>query len=446
MSPPIRNNRKKSVNTITGIITSGLCCGCGTCVALCPRHAISLSVDKKRGIYVPIVNTKLCNDCRICRKVCPGAEIDFLKLNQMTFNRVPDNSLLGNVFNCYSGFSTDYNLRYSSASGGVVTALLVYALKEKIVDGVMVVKTDKEDPLKPYSFIARTEDEIISARTSRYCPVPVNVSLREILNNEGRYAVVGLPCHIAGIRKAETNSQKLKERIKLHFCLVCNHTPTFRATHYLLRKSNIEQKRIEEIWYRGKGWPGGLTIKYNDGEELFIGELDYYYWGFVFQKFFWPRRCFLCDDKIGELGDISFMDPHLPEYYHKEKVGASFFVTRNHSAEKLVRKAIESGVIAASIIKQEKILDSQELAQIRRRNASRRKLFVLCGWAVPSYNLHKENISFSLTDMIKAAIDFSLIKLSERSFYAVDLSCAFFKFGSKIKKLLLKFRKEKMDN
>jgi coenzyme F420 hydrogenase subunit beta len=77
----------------------------------------------------------------------------------------------------------------------------------------------KDKPLEPEPFIARTKEEIYEARGSKYCPVPCKPCNEEILKApEGQmFAVVGLPCHIHGIRKAEQINKKLKERIVLLF-------------------------------------------------------------------------------------------------------------------------------------------------------------------------------------------------------------------------------------
>ena len=148
-------------------------------------------------------------------KVCPGHEVDFKGLNLEIFGKEPEDILIGNYLNCYVGHATDYDIRYNSASGGLVTALLIFALEEGLIDGALVTRMKKDKPLEPEPFIARTREEIIEARGSKYCPVPANVALREILEaNEGeRFAVVGLPCHIHGMRRAQRVDARLKERV-----------------------------------------------------------------------------------------------------------------------------------------------------------------------------------------------------------------------------------------
>jgi len=170
--------------TISSVAKDGLCTGCGTCVALCPNDAIEMVINEKKGVYVPELDEGKCNNCGICFKVCPGHEVDFKGLNLEIFGKEPEDILIGNYLNCYVGHATDYDIRYNSASGGLVTALLIFALEEGLIDGALVTRMKKDKPLEPEPFIARTREEIIEARGSKYCPVPANVALREILEAE----------------------------------------------------------------------------------------------------------------------------------------------------------------------------------------------------------------------------------------------------------------------
>lgn len=200
------------------VYKEGMCTGCGTCAGICPTNAIEMVIDKKKGIYKPLIDIEKCTKCGLCYKVCPGHSVDFKELNEFVFGKQPENILLGNYINCYAGHSTDYGIRYNSASGGLVTQLLIFAIEEGIIDGALVTRMKKDNPLEPEPFIARTKEEIIEATGSKYCPVPANITLKEILNSKGgeKFAVVGLPCHILGIRNVEQINKKLKSKIVLH--------------------------------------------------------------------------------------------------------------------------------------------------------------------------------------------------------------------------------------
>ena len=157
----------KNGKTIGSVVKDGLCTGCGTCVGLCPEEAVEMTIDYSKGIYVPWLDEERCNQCGVCLAVCPGHAVDFKQLNLDIFGQEPKNILLGNYANCYTGYATDSKIRYDSASGGLVTILLIFALEEGMIDGALVTRMSEENPLEPEPFIARTKEEIISASKSK---------------------------------------------------------------------------------------------------------------------------------------------------------------------------------------------------------------------------------------------------------------------------------------
>ena len=216
-----------------------LCYGCGTCAGVCPNNAITMHLDREKGIYLPQIARNKCNNCGIHTQVCPWR---FFKKEELDLHdKELNDKIIGNYLGCYLGYSVDPELRKIASSGGLVSALSIFGLEEKNIDGVLVTKMD-EYPLKPVSFIAKTKDEILSATGSKYTPIPANTALREILKEDGKYAVVGLPCHIQGIRKAEKINKKLNERIVLHFGLICSGNISLYGTNLLLKSLNRSRK------------------------------------------------------------------------------------------------------------------------------------------------------------------------------------------------------------
>ena len=354
--------------TIAQVVKDGLCTGCGTCISLCPNEAIKLTINERKGIYIPELNEEKCNDCGICYKACPGHEVDYKKLNSEIFGKHPENVLIGNYLNCYIGHSTDYDVRYNSASGGLITQLLIFAIEEGIIDGVLVTKMKKDKPLEPEPFIARTKEEIIESSRSKYCPVPANVALKEILKSEEgeRFAVVGLPCHINGIRKAEQINKSLKEKISFHIGIFCGHTPNFLGTEFLLDKLGIKKEDVKNLNYRGEGWPGSMKISLESG-GLLLPLPDY--WGGLFGlNFFTPARCLLCSDGICELADISFGDAWLPEL-SDDKIGKSIIVSKSEIGEQLLQAMKLKNKIELNETSVKKVIQSQaEMLHFKKKN------------------------------------------------------------------------------
>jgi len=365
------------------VVKNGLCTGCGTCVAICSLSAIRMTKDNSKGIYVPQVAQERCSQCGICLEVCPGHSVDFDQLNMSIFAKKPVAVSLGCYLNCYTGYATDCNVRYNSASGGLVTTSLIFALEEGLIDGALVTRMSKENPLEPQPFIAKTKDEILSASKSKYCPVPANIALGEILKEDGRYAVVGLPCHIQGIRKAEEVDKSLKVKISLHLGIFCIHAPNFLATDFLLWQRGIAKGDVVKIDYRGEGWPGGVSVYLKDGQRLFIPYFD------VWRSFnfaFFPHRCTLCCDGACELADISFGDAWAPEF-SDDKKGTSGIIARTPKGEELLQRMAAKGIITLNSTTAVKLAQTQQDFRSKKATIKIYMLYAkILRHKIPAYN------------------------------------------------------------
>lgn len=399
-------------STILDITKNNLCTGCGTCVSLCPKEAIKMVIDEKKGIYIPQLNDK-CNNCGLCQKVCPGWEVDFKYLNIEIFGNESNDILMGNYISCYTGYSKNRSIRYNSASGGIITNILIYALEKGLINGALVTRMKKDKPLEPESFIARTVEEIIEASKSKYCPVPANIALREIINakDDERFAVVGLPCHIQGLRKAQLMNSKLKKVI-LCLGIMCNHSPTFKATEFLLNKYKIKKEDVLQLNYRGDGWPGGLKIVLKNG--VIISKIVHDYWASGFGTYFYPIRCTVCCDQTCELSDISFADAWLPEFVN-DKIGTSILINRSASSELILGNMFAEKKIYMNKTDRNKLIQSQWSALFARKKFKSCEIaFKLFGKKIPSYNT--ELIVPNYIDYLKTIILYFRIWLSTKEY------------------------------
>ncbi|MDC0359043.1 4Fe-4S binding protein, partial [Oligoflexia bacterium] len=62
---------KYEVEAITSHVNEDVCCGCQTCIKVCPYTAISYIEEKN----VSFVNEVLCKGCGTCTSACPSAAI-----------------------------------------------------------------------------------------------------------------------------------------------------------------------------------------------------------------------------------------------------------------------------------------------------------------------------------------------------------------------------------
>ncbi|MDX2495064.1 MAG: 4Fe-4S binding protein [Desulfuromusa sp.] len=54
------------------------CTGCGSCIAVCPRSALTLETEFPNGFgnKVTVVDKQLCDDCGICVSACPHQALE----------------------------------------------------------------------------------------------------------------------------------------------------------------------------------------------------------------------------------------------------------------------------------------------------------------------------------------------------------------------------------
>lgn len=377
--------------TIYDTVNDGLCTGCGTCVSLCPNESIEMTLDPKKGIFLAEINKDSCNNCGICYKICPGHEVDFTNLNTEIFGQIPEDPSIGNYTNCYFSYSTDDEIRLNSSSGGLITQFLIFALDEKIIDGALVTRMSKENPFMPETFIARTREEIMEASKSKYCPVPANISLKLIMDTpeHEKFAVVGLPCHIHGIRKAGEINKKIRDKIKIHVGIMCGTTKTINATFYQLKRMKISENTVKDIYYRGEGWPGKMKIILKNNHVVLENLINYYDGEFCS---FVPLRCASCIDHTCELSDMSFGDAWIDEIKKVDQKGTSIVVSRKKSVDKILRKMQDSNKINLELTDSNNVAISQKYYNFKKNKINVRfKILKLLGKKTPTYNQNPSN-------------------------------------------------------
>lgn len=360
-----------------------LCTGCGICAGVCPEGIIEIR-RTSGGLYLPTSKHSGCGECGLCKSVCPGKSLNMTDLSSSIF-RVDDEGdrLLGHYIECYFGHSTNDVLRRQSSSGGLVSELAIYALEKKLVDGVIVTATNRKEPLEPQVFIARTREEVVLSSGSKYCPVPLGVAIKGILKQNGKFAIVGLPCHIHGVRKAETIVKELRSKIAIHIGLFCSHTINFLGTEYLLRRIGLEKKDVSRLDYRGGEWLSKISIETRNGKATYLPYEDF--WQPLFLPcFFTPVRCTMCPDFTNELADISLGDAWLPQLMKNDQ-GESLVIIRSQQGRQLLQRAVEDGRIWIARVGRRQVMDCcrGNLLFKKKGLAARMNIMRLLGYKVP---------------------------------------------------------------
>jgi len=331
---------------IERIVQTNLCSGCGACYAICPHDAIDMKISLD-GAYRPFIDFSKCSFCKLCERVCPS-----LSSNQ----KIMMNGL-GSFVRCYVGYSADAIIRWKASSGGLATTILLSLLEEGVISSAVVVKDDPDNPLRPFMTLVKDKEEIKGAMGSKYCPVEPRFKVKDLIRERGKIAVVGLPCHIWAFRKLERVVGKLKNKVLVHLGLFCGKTPNFYAITYFLRKvANVNERDVTHISYRGRGWPGKMTVSTKQGNSLSFELGDWY--NFSYYPHFIPVRCVLCHDITNQQADISLGDAWgLAD----DKIGASVVITRTPIGERVIQHLCNTRRLVLREVKPRQISQGQGL-------------------------------------------------------------------------------------
>ena len=384
-----------AARTIAGVDPAGLCHGCGTCAGICPVGAIRMAMDDRRGVFHPVVAMDVCIDCGRCRAVCPGQAVDFDALNRQVFGQLPADPWMGNYRSIHIAHAVDERIRFEGSSGGLVTALLAGALKTGQIDGAVVTRMSRERPLEAESFVARTEEELKSAAGSKYAPTAPGAVLRELRGERGRFAFVGVPCQIHGLRKLQRLEPLLAEKIPLVRGLMCSNNATCAGTEYFLRRWKIRKAQVAALRFREGGWiqnyntvvslKDGRTVKLPRAGSRDGNRRTSYLHNSIYHCDFVLPRCLVCFDHAAELSDLAFGDPRLSQLAREGGSGKSLVIVRSAAGADLMAAAKENGWIEAS---PELDLDTFRKAQsmaFKMQAPARLGAYRRLGKAVPEY-------------------------------------------------------------
>lgn len=391
-------------NNIDKTLRADLCTGCGVCEGACPFGAISTIVE--RGNFRPAIDNEKCTDCGRCVKACPGLRVDFSATSKGSQSDTGHyDKMVGYYKKCFVGFSTDYDIRYHSASGGVVSQFLIWLIETNKIDGAVVTKFDKKNSLFVETFIATTREEIIAARSSKYSPVTLNKAAQAIKAASGtRYIIVGLPCHIEGMRKLMEIDRKLRDKVVGLFGIYCSSGRSFYLTEYVFKERGINLSQISYFQYRDEGCLGKMVVKLPqsnidiihpngnfsekviENNEVVYKELYQSYFH-PLRSFFIPNRCNYCIDHYAELADICFGDIHIKPY-SDDTIGINSIIVKNEKWLKLFEECRDAGAIHLDEIPFETISDSQRMSFKKKgRNGAFVNIGKKIGLTVPEYDV-----------------------------------------------------------
>ena len=378
--------RQSGIPNISYTIDHDICTGCGICQDACPSATIKIGVEG--GVFRPVIDRKRCNNdkgCHRCYDVCPGLGVDLLGIanNEFVGDDIRQDRMAGRYLQCYTGHSSDHDIRWHSASGGMVSQFLIWLLERGEIDGAVVTKYDNSKPLMVKTFVATSKEDVLDARSSKYGPVTMAGMGRAIKEAAGnRYVIVGVPCHIQGFRKLMAVDNLLKKKIVGLFSIYCSSGRSFYLTEHVMKERGIKREDLRYFAYRDEGCLGSMVAVTNNS-TVRCSYQDYYH---PLRSIFVPRRCLFCIDHYGELADVCFGDIHVKPY-SDDKVGVNSVIVRSSKWKYLLEECERNKAISLEPISYEIVAASQPMSfKKKNRNGAFINICKKIGMVVPDYN------------------------------------------------------------
>ena len=301
------------------------CCGCGACLNICPKNAISMREDEIGSLY-PSIDPCTCVGCGLCKKVCSFQ------------NHEETNSPI----ECYAAVNKNQEQMALSASGGIFAAIATDVIKKGgIVYGAAF---DSEWNVKHQAI--SDIDKLHILQGSKYTQSETGYTFQDVRKNldAGKPVLYsGTPCQIAGLKsflgKSDSNL--------LTIDIVCHGVPSGRMFRDYV--SMLEKKYEGEIsLFRfrekslGNGINGRVYFKRRKRQGSF--QKDYVNLWESSQSYFYYFAngclnrdcCYLCkyacmhrpaDITIGDFWGIEKQHPdYIGKFGWKERNGLSLII------------------------------------------------------------------------------------------------------------------------
>jgi len=314
------------------IVDSGICTHCSACVATCDVLIWDEILDR------PKLAGK-CTGCGICYHQCPR-----------TITTIP--GLIGDFKAAYTAKATNPDIK--GQDGGVVTALLLYGLDSKLLDGVVVTLKDKEEPWKPVPKYVTSKEELLESSGSIYCHSQTVIPLIDALK-KGAHSIgfVGTPCNINSVHKMQSSPfglLKLFMRANIFkIGLFCMDSFSYEGLAGFLAENKSSWSEVEKCSIqRGK-----FIFHLKNGEEIVrkVHSLNKYK----------SSSCYYCTDLTSEKADISVGSVGSADGY-------STVLIRSELGWELFQDAVTNGYIEAKPLERGKMKFVLNLAKMKKQS------------------------------------------------------------------------------
>ena len=327
------------------VLGRDLCAACGACLSLCPY----LRSFKGRVIKL--------DDCNLeegrCFAYCPRTEVNLDEVYQKLFGKKYEEIELGPVRKIMMARAKESIWAKKAQTGGVVSALIDFALRESVVQAAVL--TPRDGDLLPQGKIIKGRKEILRCAGSSYVSGPTLEALNKgPWKEEERIGVVGLPCQVLALARMKASTLEKKtpiDRVDLVVGLFCTWALDYKPFIAFLNK-RVGNRPIKKLNITP---PPERILEVTAGGELYQIPVN------DIRPFIRPS-CRVCLDMTAELSDISVGTV-------EGKEGWNTMIVRTAKGDDLLTRAKKAGVLEIRPLAKNSLSHLKEASLLKKRRA-----------------------------------------------------------------------------
>ena len=328
---------------IEKVIDKGICVTCGACVGLCPYF------DYYDG---KVLVMDICNsNTWRCLQFCPQAGFEDTNPTVLSEKDAVDWPI-GKYKKILIARAKNVALRKQVQYGGIVSAILGYALEEELIESAVL--TDKGNEGSPQGIIAHDREDILRCAGSRYtASAGLSALNKGIKSNKKNMAVVGLPCQMeamARMRLMIPDGAERDSHIKLKIGLFCTWALDYRRINKYLNKIGLRERIIKYDIPPPPSQTFRILLEKTGWMKLSLDDI----------RPFIQKGCALCEDMTAELSDISVGAV-------EGKEGWNTVIARSETGAELIDSAAKKNIIETDALPEANLVHLKDAALNKKR-------------------------------------------------------------------------------